>query len=434
MSREAALQEACEQFVQQGCDLRGVDTTGSATKKAQRERVLAALAAIETGDAGVEDLETVRHCDVAVPPLCKFCLTAEGELLDKCVQVLASVVAFDRAAFRWSRGPEAALRALDFCETAALELMAAAATKCEDNKLAFRKAAPQLVRAVGTTPVAACKAIRALTAADDASTPTSSTFDTARALMDAGAVDALVDALPVALDALRQVAKSDDAVKRIRHKGGAATCRELAASSDLTVATHAIGLLRNIAANDDAKDAMCRDGTLEVLVRAARCHNDATLREHVLAVVAQMALRRPRNAATLVENYGAVDLILDTMRLHPKAVNLQRQGCLAIRNVVAREDYDEFKQRFVAAGAEDALRAAAMTAQANVDVAYAALRDLNLDAHIAIFESNDAGDLVQVQNAAFKPGSAANFRPVYDESQAILPQEQPSSFGTVALL
>ena len=82
---------------------------------------------------------------------------------------------------------------------------------------------------------AAPQALAALCATDDVRSATSCTYDVSRLALDAGAVHALLaaleafadaeggeDAATAALDALRQVAKSDDAVKRRRAGGRSA--------------------------------------------------------------------------------------------------------------------------------------------------------------------------------------------------------------------
>ena len=254
----------------------------------------------------------------------------------------------------------------------ALRVVAAAASKTEAVKAAFvkLKLCPSLVKAVDlavaendeTLAFDACAALVAAAAADDLRSVTSAAFDTSRALVDAGAVACLFKALAAfgargraagaeaaalgALDALRQIAKSDDAVKLIRKAGGAKAClaalKENRTSRDRC--RKLAGLLRNLAGNDDAKDAMCKDGTLEELLGAMErfLKEDAVLCEHVVACLAQMALRRPKNGTLIVEGRNGGTLVIHAMTHHKAHAGLMRQGALALRNFVGRSP--EFKQ------------------------------------------------------------------------------------------
>merc|ERR1711924_327792 len=132
------------------------------------------------------------------------------------------------------------------------------------------------------------------------------------------------------------------------------------------------------------KDAMCGDGTLELMLAAKKRHNDdAALQEHTCATIANMALRRPGNAVKIV-GLGGANLVIAAMRTHTEThAVLQRQGCLAIRNLVARSP--ELREPILDAGAEAVLRAAAKLSQTNVDMAYAGLRDLGLDVQVVKF-------------------------------------------------
>ena len=174
----------------------------------------------------------------------------------------------------------------------------------------------------------------ALCAADDVRSATSCTYDASRLALDAGAVHALLaaleafadaeggeDAATAALDALRQVAKSDDAVKRIREAGGARACLDALRRNRTRRdrCRRLVGLLRNMANNDDAKDAMCKDGTLEEILGCLErfLRDDAVICEHVVATLAMMALRRPKNGTLIVEGRNGASLVIHAMGAHP---------------------------------------------------------------------------------------------------------------------
>lgn len=458
MSREEALKSTISELGSQGVDLSGVDTTDSDEKREWRRRVEEAVSSLPSKDAllTIRDLcasdescrRVLESCDGAAG-LCEAIESDHNASL--ALQAWKSALGeTNKSTFRYHRGPAACMAALDRSDkeakAAALALAAAACARCEDNKVAFSRMkgfCKLVVDSLDDSDLGSVAAdvVRVLAAADDASTSTSTSFDTSRQLVDVGAVDSLVAALasggssvdaPAALGALRSLAKSDDAVKRIRRVGGSRACaqtlRKCLADDDgsdsrVDVATKCIGLIRNISGNDDAKDAMVDDGTLDLVLAACRRYSRRELREHALATVAQMALRRPRNADKIVAKGGA-DLVLDSMREAPDAVHLQRQGCLALRNIVARDHDAEHKRPIIEAGAEDVLRLAASKSQANVDVAYAALRDLGIEAQIKTYEISAHDASVVVPKATFGDKANTNFRPVFHESDNVASQIQ----------
>merc|ERR1711998_27050 len=92
--------------------------------------------------------------------------------------------------------------------------------------------------------------------------------------------------------------------------------------------------------------------------------DDAALQEHTLATIANMALRRPANAVKIV-SLGGATLVIGAMRTHAEThAVLQRQGCLAIRNLVARSP--ELREPIL-------------------DMAYSGLRDLGIDVQVVKF-------------------------------------------------
>lgn len=55
----------------------------------------------------------------------------------------------------------------------------------------------------------------------------------------------------------------------------------------------------------------------------------------IMAVISVLSLRSPENAACAIEA-GAGELALQAMRKFPAAQEMQRNSCLLIRNLVAR--------------------------------------------------------------------------------------------------
>lgn len=100
---------------------------------------------------------------------------------------------------------------------------------------------------------------------------------------------------------------------------------------------------------------------------------------------------------------------------------LQRQGCLAIRNLVARSP--ELREPILDAGAETVLRAAAKLSQTNVDMAYAGLRDLGIDVQVVKFTPPTAAsedtEVAMEAGVELFGAKKAQFRPVFEESSAL---------------
>ena len=66
------------------------------------------------------------------------------------------------------------------------------------------------------------------------------------------------------------------------------------------------------------------------------------IQEHACGTLAAMALRRPVNARAIIDA-GGPRLIVTAMKRHVENVSVQRQGALAIRNIVSRllKDLDD---------------------------------------------------------------------------------------------
>lgn len=99
--------------------------------------------------------------------------------------------------------------------------------------------------------------------------------------------------------------------------------------------------------------------------------------EQALGLIVGLTLRNPEGAVAAVEA-GCVDTIVSVMSSLPGEQWVQRQGCMAVRNLVARNP--EHKQECLDKGLEALLRKAQSShAQACKDVGGAALRDLGFE-------------------------------------------------------
>jgi len=149
------------------------------------------------------------------------------------------------------------------------------------------------------------------------------------------------------------------------------------------------------------------------------------------------ALRKPTNALRIVQENAPVEII-SAMVKFPNNVLVQRQGALAVRNIVSRlvanssemettgsgdtssivankTETINVRDVFLDVGAEVVLRQITGRHQGSVDEAYAALRDLGLEVSMLKFDSETQTMTRQTQMFG---EVKSNFRAVYDETDA----------------
>ncbi len=227
------------------------------------------------------------------------------------------------------------------------------------------------------------------------------------------------------------------------------------------LATGAVGLIRNLSGNDEIKTTLClgsntsstANGTsnttvpsvLPSIMQAMSIYkNCSALQEHGCGALAAMALRKPSNASRIIHENGASS-ILTALKLFPTNVLVQRQGALAIRNIVSRlvantssedtmqnetvesvsnnegvnstnnteENSTSVRDIFLDLGAEVVLRGITGRHQGSVDEAYAALRDLGINVSMLKYDAETQTTTSRtVMFGDIKP----QFRAVYDES------------------
>jgi armadillo repeat-containing protein 6 len=221
-----------------------------------------------------------------------------------------------------------------------------------------------------------------------------------------------------ALSAVRQLVLSEEAVRIVATHGAMTLPAEIMSwpQSNVSLVRSAAGLIRNLCADDMRKNILVGDGTLRLLVANMARQDfrvDSAFMEHALASLAAIALRYPSNALEIV-NCGAMEEIVLGMRYHSDKPALQRQGCLAIRNIAARSP--ELRQRILDAGVEDVLRASGRLQQA-VDEAYGALRDLGSE--VQFVKVGEDGLSYESAYQTFGGGAKPRFNPVFDETYDI---------------
>lgn len=161
---------------------------------------------------------------------------------------------------------------------------------------------------------------------------------------------------------------------------------------------------------------------------------DAQLAEHVIATFAAMALRVPSNCERIL-GMGGGRLISGSMRRFSTVVPLQRQSCLAVRNLVGRCPHlkvntilisflDKLytcmylnlllceQEPLLEDDMEGLLRHAG-TLPGSIDAAFAALRDLGLEVSMITIDP-DTGEIRQGVQQFGEVKSA--FRAVYDDA------------------
>mmetsp|Transcript_10299 Transcript_10299/g.18392 ORF Transcript_10299/g.18392 Transcript_10299/m.18392 type:complete len:269 (-) Transcript_10299:1826-2632(-) len=214
-------------------------------------------------------------------------------------------------------------------------------------------------------------------------------------------------------------------------------------SSSLPLSTATLGLVRNLCANDEVKTSICKSSLPSILhimqnyllvekqEQEKREQNEgsfpnskkgkgcATLQEHACGILAAMALRQPQNALAIIggdsgQNGGDHDgghaLILQAMKTFPEKVTLQRQGCLALRNIASRLSESD-KPRILEADAEHVLQHIAGRHPASSEEAYAALRDLGCNP--VIYKLDEHGNTTKSTTQLFGTVQSS-FRPVYE--------------------
>jgi hypothetical protein len=214
--------------------------------------------------------------------------------------------------------------------------------------------------------------------------------------------------------------------------------------SCLPLATATFGLIRNLCANDEVKTSICKSSLPSILhvmqnyldnddgrQSATMMSNDsslsnhaanqAILQEHACGILGAMALRRPNNAKAIV-GYGAAAnddntsrgghvLILRAMQAFPTRTTLQRQGCLALRNIASRLSECD-KVRILEAGAEEIIQNIAGRHPASSEEAYAALRDLGCNP--VMWDLDESGEAMTKSTTQMFGTVQSNFRAVYE--------------------
>lgn len=138
-----------------------------------------------------------------------------------------------------------------------------------------------------------------------------------------------------------------------------------------------IALLRNLAARDECKTPIFE--SISIASNAAQMHVSSSSRiaEQYCGLLGNLCLRRPDLARKTTQS-GMVDIILQAMETYSADKGLQRIACLALRNICARDE--ETRRQLRRKGEAEKLIRQAWKRHAGscADVAYAALRELDV--------------------------------------------------------
>ncbi|CAN8061337.1 unnamed protein product [Agarophyton chilense] len=137
-----------------------------------------------------------------------------------------------------------------------------------------------------------------------------------------------------------------------------------------------IGLLRNLAGRDECKSPIFENITLLTDVVRQHLGTCSMIGEQYCGLIGSLCLRRPDLANKIVKT-GMADIVLDVMEMYNEDKILQRVGCLAVRNICARDVEARCHLRKTGL-AEKIIRKAWRTHSHCDDVAYAALRDMDV--------------------------------------------------------
>lgn len=262
----------------------------------------------------------------------------------------------------------------------------------------------------GPTFLGACGALRATTLSDDARSRTSKGHDHAKAAVEAGALPLLLAALrspmkesaPVLAELLAtlsrltvtdaictQLAKMEALPLAITELGNHVT--------DAAVAKQACFFLANISGNDQCKGSIVKGGGHIAIIQAMHLHqNNAGMQTDAIAALGNMALRMPTNCEAIAQA-GGLSAIVSALAQHLAYHRMQSKGCLAVRNLVGRNE--ENIAPFIESGIEAPLRAImANNPEGPVhNQAKAALRDLHCSVFLKEGFKGEIGDAFMLE-------------------------------------
>ncbi|KAM0060933.1 putative armadillo repeat-containing protein [Helianthus debilis subsp. tardiflorus] len=403
MDPAEALADAIETLTLQGVDLSGIVTDtlpGEANPLIQSIDRIKQLQLVDWTDEAVVDevlglldgLDELMRVEGSgngaigarnggVEVMCEVCLKARaggcGSVLVKGLDVLAAFLLDLQSTetFRQRGGPKMLIEILNK----------------ETENMNILNSAFSVVAAASTGSIPSLyDAIRVLLAADDNRVVASQVYGYARQFAKVGIAEALVESLKDGISspglvsatiALKAVAVNDEICRSVAEKGGIDSLLicidESGVQGNKIVAKACCSLLSKLAGSDFNKSAIVERGGLNRLITlSSRLADDPSVLQEVMTIICTLCLRSPANASLAMEA-GAGDLAIQSMQKFPDSYQLQKNACLMIRNLVARNP--ENRPVLLSNGIEKLIRNAKESHKSCKDAAVAALRDLGLE-------------------------------------------------------
>lgn len=163
--------------------------------------------------------------------------------------------------------------------------------------------------------------------------------------------------------------------------------------ADKAIVRQALVVLRALAGSDKVKVAVVKEGGVELATAAMMKHaNNSAIADGACGVLAALTLRNPEHCHKVVRCQGH-EAVVQAMKIFPKEVTVQKQACMALRNIVARTR--EHCAAILELGSEALLNQAANNHKECRDEAKAALRDLGCAVHLKELWTGQKGTLQQ---------------------------------------
>ncbi|CAG5114583.1 unnamed protein product [Candidula unifasciata] len=168
----------------------------------------------------------------------------------------------------------------------------------------------------------------------------------------------------------------DEFCHEVMDRGGVTlilnACRN--AIEDKNIVRQAMIVLKTLAGNDEVKHEIAKLGGIELIVAVLdKYQNNALVAEAACKVLTTITLRNEDNCRKVVQCQGH-EYIVQVMKLHPKEIGVQKNACMALRNLVSRTK--ELTESILPLGVESLLNEIINHHKEIEDEAKAALRDL----------------------------------------------------------
>lgn len=162
----------------------------------------------------------------------------------------------------------------------------------------------------------------------------------------------------------------------VEEAGGLESIFEIMANfaDEMRVLREALKLIKALAGNDTVKTNIMQKGAAPLIEGSLNTYkNNETFAKIALACISTLTLRIKENSKALFET-GISETIIETMKIHPKNKDIQRNGAWAIRNMVSRSR--DQCDVFINLGAEEVLNDALKEHPLIAQDIKSALRDL----------------------------------------------------------